>query len=220
MHCSTRSQLQASLTGWLGARERRGCAGAQTGAGKTYTLSSIQPDAIGMMPRAAAEIFSDIANDPVHEYSVMMSYIQIYMELIQVGPRHCRAHGRQRFACSEYGWWATKAMHMNMQPNRTAHRCAGTHIVLPCSLKFTFEPGPAASRAAAAGEYAGSSASTGARGRTCRRPTAQRVVCRVWAGAAAGRMHVSAGRAFVPSPEHALARSHHSSGPGSPPYQG
>ncbi|KAK9845464.1 hypothetical protein WJX81_007142 [Elliptochloris bilobata] len=55
----------------------------QTGAGKTYTLSSIQPDAIGMMPRAAAELFSDIANDAVHEYSVTMSYIQIYMELIQ-----------------------------------------------------------------------------------------------------------------------------------------
>jgi len=89
------SQLQASGTGWLGAHVRR------TGAGKTYTLSSIQPDAIGMMPRAAAEIFSDIANDPVHEYSVMMSYIQIYMELIQVGPRHCRAHGRQRFRM----WW-------------------------------------------------------------------------------------------------------------------
>jgi len=79
------SQLQASGTGWLGAHVRRGCAGAQTGAGKTYTLSSIQP----------------VANDPVHEYSVMMSYIQIYMELIQVGPRHCRAHGRQRFCM----WW-------------------------------------------------------------------------------------------------------------------
>ena len=63
----------------------------QTGAGKTYTLSSIQPDAIGMMPRAAAEVFSDIANDAVHEYSVTMSYIQIYMELIQVRQRAVQA---------------------------------------------------------------------------------------------------------------------------------
>ena len=55
----------------------------QTGAGKTFTLSSIQPDAIGMMPRAAAEVFNAVAADPLHEYAVFMSYIQIYMELIQ-----------------------------------------------------------------------------------------------------------------------------------------
>lgn len=58
----------------------------QTGAGKTFTLSSIQPDAIGMMPRAAAEVFNAVAADPLHEYAVFMSYIQIYMELIQVRP--------------------------------------------------------------------------------------------------------------------------------------
>ena len=56
----------------------------QTGAGKTFTLSSIQPDAIGMMPRAAAEVFNAVLADPLHEYAVFMSYIQIYMELIQV----------------------------------------------------------------------------------------------------------------------------------------
>jgi len=32
----------------------------QTGAGKTYSLSSIAADSIGMIPRAAAEIFSHI----------------------------------------------------------------------------------------------------------------------------------------------------------------
>lgn len=37
-----------------------------------------------MIPRAAAEIFSHIAQDTRHEYSVCLSYIQIYMELIQV----------------------------------------------------------------------------------------------------------------------------------------
>jgi len=58
----------------------------QTGAGKTYTLSSIQPEAIGMIPRAAAEIFAHISTDVLNEYTVFMSYIQIYMEMIQVGP--------------------------------------------------------------------------------------------------------------------------------------
>lgn len=58
----------------------------QTGAGKTYSLSSIAADAIGMIPRAAAEIFSHIEGDPAHEYTVYMSYVQLYMELIQVGP--------------------------------------------------------------------------------------------------------------------------------------
>lgn len=56
----------------------------QTGAGKTYTLSSIAPDAIGMMPRAASAIFSEIAGDQNNAYTVVMSYIQIYMELLQV----------------------------------------------------------------------------------------------------------------------------------------
>ena len=36
----------------------------QTGAGKTYSLSSIAADAIGMIPRAAAEIFSHIEQVP------------------------------------------------------------------------------------------------------------------------------------------------------------
>ena len=57
----------------------------QTGAGKTYTLSSRDPDAIGMMPPApAAAIFSAIEHDQGHSYTVMMSYIQLYMELLQV----------------------------------------------------------------------------------------------------------------------------------------
>lgn len=56
----------------------------QTGAGKTYTLSSVAPDQIGMMPRAAATVFSEIAHDNSHSYTVTMSYIQIYMELLQV----------------------------------------------------------------------------------------------------------------------------------------
>lgn len=61
----------------------------QTGAGKTYTLSSIQPDAIGMIPRAAAEVFAHISKDVLNEYTVFMSYIQIYMEMIQVTATAC-----------------------------------------------------------------------------------------------------------------------------------
>lgn len=57
------------------------------GAGKTYSLSSIQPENIGMMPRAAAELFAHVARDPGHMYTITMSYLQIYMELLQArGP--------------------------------------------------------------------------------------------------------------------------------------
>eukprot|EP01018_Ginkgo_biloba_P025344 Gb_35282 [translate_table: standard] len=61
----------------------------QTGAGKTYTLSAMVIDkygvqtAEGMVPRSAADIFARVAEDKDHEYHVSMSYIQIYMEIIQ-----------------------------------------------------------------------------------------------------------------------------------------
>ena len=56
---------------------------AGAGAGKTYTLGNTAPDAIGMIPRAAAELFAAAEADADHTYRVAMSYIQIYMELIQ-----------------------------------------------------------------------------------------------------------------------------------------
>lgn len=73
----------------------------QTGAGKTYTLSSIQPEAIGMIPRAAAEIFAHISADVLNEYTVFMSYIQIYMEMIQVEPTiiHTTMHAQCLTGC-------------------------------------------------------------------------------------------------------------------------
>ncbi|GFH08936.1 kinesin motor domain-containing protein, partial [Haematococcus lacustris] len=55
----------------------------QTGAGKTHSLMNIEPQAIGVIPRCVAEIFKKAAADPFHAYAVSMSYIQIYMELIQ-----------------------------------------------------------------------------------------------------------------------------------------
>lgn len=70
------------------------------GAGKTFTLSSLAPNNIGMMPRAAAAIFNGIKADPSHHYTVHMSYMQIYMELIQV-----------QTSCS-----------------MLLHACSGTHI--------------------------------------------------------------------------------------------
>lgn len=50
-------------------------------AGKTYTLSNMEPDAIGMTPRALADIFNKSAIDVVNETRVFMSYCQIYMEV-------------------------------------------------------------------------------------------------------------------------------------------
>lgn len=55
----------------------------QTGAGKTHTLSSMQPDAVGIIPRAASEIFAAVGADPMHDYVIHMSYLQIYCEQMQ-----------------------------------------------------------------------------------------------------------------------------------------
>lgn len=55
----------------------------QTGAGKTYTLGSLDSEAIGMIPRALGEIFSSAAADSSHSYSLHLSYLQIYNESIQ-----------------------------------------------------------------------------------------------------------------------------------------
>ena len=79
----------ASAAGWHAVRRAHAyphltaaaavvaAAAGQTGSGKTFTLSSIQPDAIGMIPRAAAEIFQRVAADTSNEYTVFMSYIQV-----------------------------------------------------------------------------------------------------------------------------------------------
>ena len=52
----------------------------QTGAGKTHTLGSIQPDTVGIIPRALGEIFDSAAADISHVYTVTLSYLQIYCE--------------------------------------------------------------------------------------------------------------------------------------------
>lgn len=48
----------------------------QTGAGKTYTLSNMDPDAIGMTPRALADIFNKASQDVACTYNVFMSYVR------------------------------------------------------------------------------------------------------------------------------------------------
>ncbi|KAL4437271.1 hypothetical protein ABPG75_004410 [Micractinium tetrahymenae] len=78
-HAAVKPIVEDVLNGYNGTLMAYG----QTGAGKTYSLSSIAADAIGMIPRAAAEIFSHIEGDSTHEYTVYMSYVQLYMELIQ-----------------------------------------------------------------------------------------------------------------------------------------
>jgi hypothetical protein len=40
-----------------------------------------------MMPRAASELFAHIGRDAHHMYVVTMSYIQIYMEMLQASSR-------------------------------------------------------------------------------------------------------------------------------------
>ncbi|KAG2374738.1 hypothetical protein C9374_010482 [Naegleria lovaniensis] len=57
----------------------------QTGTGK-HTLSNIDENNSiqnGLIPRSVQEIFKRIKNDNDHEYSVRMSYLQIYMETLQ-----------------------------------------------------------------------------------------------------------------------------------------
>jgi kinesin family protein 5 len=54
-----------------------------TGAGKTFTLGSIHPDAVGIIPRAFGDIFDFVQADPAHAYTVTFSYLQIYCEQMQ-----------------------------------------------------------------------------------------------------------------------------------------
>jgi hypothetical protein len=55
-----------------------------SGSGKTYSLGGeIQPDAVGIIPRAFGDIFDAVHADPSHAYTITFSYLQIYCEQIQ-----------------------------------------------------------------------------------------------------------------------------------------
>ena len=88
----------------------------RTGAGKTYSLSSIQPNNIGMMPRAASELFTHIGRDAGHMYIVTMSYVQIYMEMLQVRP--------VSLAVAHEGHGASIAEQSHDDHNSGNHKCA------------------------------------------------------------------------------------------------
>lgn len=55
----------------------------QTGAGKTHTLSSIRPGSIGIVPRAAQDLFDRAGAGGNRAVEVKLSYLQIYCEQIQ-----------------------------------------------------------------------------------------------------------------------------------------
>jgi hypothetical protein len=58
----------------------------QTGAGKTYTLSNMDPDAIGMTPRALADVFNKAAQDVACTYNVFMSYVRAFPAVLPDTP--------------------------------------------------------------------------------------------------------------------------------------
>ncbi|EFJ28839.1 hypothetical protein SELMODRAFT_92509, partial [Selaginella moellendorffii] len=82
---SAQAVIQDVLDGYNGTIMAYG----QTGAGKTYTLSDMVFDDVGsfhstgIIPRSAADIYIRAERDKDHEYRISMSYIQIYMEMIQ-----------------------------------------------------------------------------------------------------------------------------------------
>ncbi|XP_066558011.1 kinesin-like protein kif7 isoform X1 [Amia ocellicauda] len=57
----------------------------QTGSGKTYTIgeaniSSFSADEQGLIPRAVAEVFKLLDENDLHDYSVRISYLEVYKE--------------------------------------------------------------------------------------------------------------------------------------------
>lgn len=59
----------------------------QTGTGKTYTmgiLERVRTERAGIIPRALAQVFSHVSSHPDSTWTVTMSFLQIYLETIQV----------------------------------------------------------------------------------------------------------------------------------------
>lgn len=62
----------------------------QTSSGKTYTMTgddlngvSSSSSSAGIIPRTATALFGSIDADPAHEYSVSVSFVEIYMEKVR-----------------------------------------------------------------------------------------------------------------------------------------
>jgi kinesin family protein 5 len=89
--------VESALEGYNGALLAYG----QTGSGKTYTLgNNLDEKERGITPRAIAMIFDRIAADKKHSYSVHLSYVQIYCEMIQdlLSPANDRVQLREDVA--------------------------------------------------------------------------------------------------------------------------
>ncbi|CCW61756.1 unnamed protein product [Phytomonas sp. EM1] len=56
----------------------------QTGSGKTYTISNDDgtPENLGMLQRALMDVWNRIAADKDHEYTCMLSYVQLHNEIL------------------------------------------------------------------------------------------------------------------------------------------
>ena len=55
----------------------------QTSAGKTHTIMNMEPKSIGVIPRAAAELFIAANAEDKFHYRISMSCVQIYLETMQ-----------------------------------------------------------------------------------------------------------------------------------------
>jgi len=76
-HKIARPITKAALQGFNGSVFMYG----QTTSGKTYTMLGTQ-EVPGILPCAVRDIFTGIKNDPEHNYTVSVSYLEIYNEQI------------------------------------------------------------------------------------------------------------------------------------------
>lgn len=61
----------------------------QTGTGKTYTIGW---QSNGLIQKASHQIFDHISCDEMNEYSVSISYLQIYNEQVHMLYKLCHGH--------------------------------------------------------------------------------------------------------------------------------
>ena len=90
LHNSTQDQVYATLVEKMvaDACEGRTCCVmmyGQTGSGKTFTMMGDHQSYRnrGVLPRAVAQVFSHVASKPEREYSVYISYMEVYGEQIR-----------------------------------------------------------------------------------------------------------------------------------------
>lgn len=84
----------------------------QTGAGKTYTLSNMDPDAIGMTPRALADIFNKASQDVACTYNVFMSYVR---PLFLCDAQQCLSAARGHVVAASHRATSHGTMHVQVQ---------------------------------------------------------------------------------------------------------